>query len=74
MAGMQTSDSRTMGWKGALGILIAAVVVFCLIVLLFGVSWYAWGLLGVIIVAFGIFSVARFGVRRADRAPDRPPS
>lgn len=74
MALMQTSQSSGMGWKGAVGILIAAVVVFCLIVLLFGLSWYAWGLLGVFIVAFGIFSVARFGVRRADRAGEPPPS
>jgi hypothetical protein len=71
---MQTSDSQAMGWKAAVGILIATVVVFCLIVLLFGVSWYAWGLLGVVIVAFGIFSVARFGVRRAGGTDERPHS
>ncbi len=70
---MQTSDSQAMGWKAAVGILIAAVVVFCLIVLFFGVSWYAWGFLGVLIVAFSIFSAARFMVRRAGRAGDRPP-
>jgi drug/metabolite transporter (DMT)-like permease len=55
----------TLGGRGAVGILIASVAVFFLIVLLFGVSWYAWGLLGVIIVCVGIYSIARFGINRA---------
>jgi hypothetical protein len=69
---MHTSDTSSpgragpsIGGKAAIGILIGSVAVFMLIVLLFGLSWYAWGFLGVIIVCVGIYSVARFGIRRA---------
>jgi uncharacterized membrane protein len=75
---MHTSDTSSrsgagpsIGGKGAVGIMIAAVVVFLLIILFFGFSWYAWGFLGLIIAFVGVYSAARFGVRRATRFDER---
>jgi hypothetical protein len=73
-AGSQGGTGPSIGWKSAVGILIASVAAFVLIVLLFGVSWYAWGFLGLVIVGFGIFSAARFGIHRAGGAEEPHPS
>jgi hypothetical protein len=57
-------------WWALIGITLVGALGFCLVLLLFGMIWYAWGLLAALITFVGITLLVFYYVDR--RARSRP--